>query len=360
MKSETESEAFMRTKMITTLLSALVMIGCGPASYAVFYSGNGNDVGTVPMDPHFYVTGEVVTVLGNTGDLAKVGDAFTNWNTLPDGEGMAFSPGQTFRMGTTDVVLYANWTPTTTYTVSYNGNGNTGGYPPLDSQRYGPGQTVTVLGNTGDLVKTGFVFSGWNTLPDPSPITYQPGQAFTMGSANVTLYALWTAATYTVTYEGNGNTGGLVPVDGTRYLTGQTVWVSGLGHLVKAGFAFSGWNTLADGTGTTYQPWSELIMGSADVVLFAKWTVVPTYTVTYEGNGSTGGHVPIDGNRYETGQTVIVLGNIGGLAKTDYVFEDWNTLVDGAGTAYAPWQEFTMGSANMTLFAEWSAAVSPQ
>ncbi|HEX3102686.1 MAG TPA: choice-of-anchor D domain-containing protein, partial [Pyrinomonadaceae bacterium] len=51
-----------------------------------------------------------------------------------------------------------------TYTIAYNGNGNTGGTPPIDtSSPYVAGSTVTVLGNTGNLVKTNFLFNGWNT-----------------------------------------------------------------------------------------------------------------------------------------------------------------------------------------------------
>ena len=46
------------------------------------------------------------------------------------------------------------------YTVNYNGNGNTSGTPPLDSNRYVEGDSVTVLGNSGNLAKTGFVFGG--------------------------------------------------------------------------------------------------------------------------------------------------------------------------------------------------------
>ena len=80
-----------------------------------------------------------------------------------------------------------------TYTVTYNGNGNTGGSVPVDSTNYQPGQTVTVLGNTGNLVNTNFTFAGWNTQADGSGTTYAQGQTFATGAANVTLYALWTA-----------------------------------------------------------------------------------------------------------------------------------------------------------------------
>ena len=56
-----------------------------------------------------------------------------------------------------------------TYTVAYAGNGNTGGTAPVDgSSPYNSGSTVTVLGNTGSLVKTGYTFANWNTAADGS------------------------------------------------------------------------------------------------------------------------------------------------------------------------------------------------
>ena len=90
---------------------------------------------------------------------------------------------------------------TPSYTVTYNGNGNTGGSVPTDSGTYVQGATVTALGNTGSLTKTGYTFAGWNTQADGKGTNYSAGATFTMGDANVTLYANWTAA-------GGGNSGG--------------------------------------------------------------------------------------------------------------------------------------------------------
>jgi len=75
--------------------------------------------------------------------------------------------------------------------MTYDGNGSTSGTPPIDPTIYAPGATVTVLGNTGGLTETGFVFSGWNTAANGSGTTYAPGSTFVMPSTNVVLYALW-------------------------------------------------------------------------------------------------------------------------------------------------------------------------
>ena len=63
---------------------------------------------------------------------------------------------------------------------------------PLTVVTTSAGATVTVLGNTGTLVKTGYTFAGWNTAANGSGTSYIAGNTFTMGSSNVTLYAQWT------------------------------------------------------------------------------------------------------------------------------------------------------------------------
>ena len=81
----------------------------------------------------------------------------------------------------------------TTYTVTYDGNGNTSGSPPVDGlSPYNSGSTVTVLGNTGTLVNSGYDFDDWNTQPDGSGTAYVPGFTFTI-NGNTILYAIWLA-----------------------------------------------------------------------------------------------------------------------------------------------------------------------
>lgn len=247
--------------------------------------------------------------------------------------------------------------PNPTYAVTYDGNGNTGGNVPIDSANYVPGQTVTVLANTGSLVKTGYSFSGWNTQTDGSGTTYTQAQIFAIGAANVILYAKWTAnPTYTVTYNGNNSTGGSAPIDSTNYQQGQTVTVlANTGNLVRINYSFSGWNTQADGSGTTYTQPQTFVIGASNVTLYAMWIASPAYTVIYDGNGNTGGNAPINVTNYAQGQTVTVFSNVGNLVKTGYVFSGWNTQADGSGTTYTAAQTFSMGSANVTLYAKWLA-----
>lgn len=161
------------------------------SSHRVTYNGSGNTSGTVPTDGNFYLPGATVMVLGNSGGLVKVGYLFAGWNTKADGSGSTYTQGQTFTMGTSNLTLYAMWGPLLSYTVTYNGNGNTGGTVPTDGNLYLPGATVTVAGNSGNLARSGYTFAGWNTVSDGSGTTYKPAQTFTIGSANVTVYAMW-------------------------------------------------------------------------------------------------------------------------------------------------------------------------
>lgn len=249
----------------------------------VAYSGNGNTGGTAPVDATSYPPGSAVTV-ASAGTLTRTGFTFTGWNTAANGGGSARPAGSSFAIGSVDVTLFAQWAPT--FTVTYNGNGSTGGATPTDGNAYPAGATVTVLGNTGALVRAGYTFTGWNTAANGSGSNRPPGSTFAMGAASVALYAQWTTLpTYTVTYSGNGNSGGTPPVDGSAYPAGSSVTVLGnSGALVRAGFAFGGWNTAADGSGTSYMPGATLVIGSANLTLFARWSAT-----SVSGSSPTGG-----------------------------------------------------------------------
>ncbi len=348
-----------QTFMMVPSNIALYAIWTQDPTYTVTYNGNGNTGGSVPSDTTNYRQGQTVTVPGNTGGLVKYGYSFTGWNTKADGSGTTYAQAQTFSMDAQNVTLYAMWTLNPTCTVTYSGNGNTGGSVPSDTTNYEQGQTVKVAGNTGNLVKAGYTFEGWNTKADGSGDTYGPGQAFTMGTANLILYAMWVTPVYSVTYSGNGNTGGDVPYDPTAYQQGQTVTVAGnTGRIVKDGYSFTGWNTQADGGGATYTQGQTFTIGAQDVTLYAMWTLNPTYTVTYNGNGNTGGRVPSDPTAYQQGQTVTVQGNTGNLVNSGYIFAGWNTQADGSGATYTQGQTFTMGLGNVTLYAKWATSLS--
>ncbi len=99
------------------------------------------------------------------------------------------------------------------YTVAYNANTGTGSVP-SDPTLYTNGQTVTVLFSPTPTL-SGYTFAGWcqtgSSLTTCSGTLYTSTgtSTFNIGATNVTLYAIWTAAsTNVITFTGSGVTQG--------------------------------------------------------------------------------------------------------------------------------------------------------
>jgi uncharacterized repeat protein (TIGR02543 family) len=75
----------------------------------------------------------------------------------------------------------------TSYKVTYNANGGTGGV--LSAQTKPDGVDLPLSAGAG-LVRTGFTFAGWNTAADGSGTSYAPGAIYSSDST-VTLHAMW-------------------------------------------------------------------------------------------------------------------------------------------------------------------------
>jgi uncharacterized repeat protein (TIGR02543 family) len=244
------------------------------------------------------------------------------------------------------------WFVNQRFTVSYDGNEETSGLAPVDGTGYRTGAVVTVLGRN-TLARTGFAFTGWNDAADGTGTARSPGDEFSMAAADVVLYAQWEALpTYTVSYDANGASFGAVPADVNAYIAGAIVAVLGQGSLFKVDYAFSGWNTAAAGTGTAYAENDTFAIGAADAVLYAQWTYRGYHEMIYIRNQATSGTVPVDAAHYALDDPVTVLG-AGTLARTDYIFDGWNTVADGSGTDYAAASTFTMGTTGLILYAQW-------
>jgi uncharacterized repeat protein (TIGR02543 family) len=80
--------------------------------FFVTYNDNGSTSGSAPAGTYGYATGATVTVLNNSGSLAKIGYVFAGWNTASDGSGTNYTAGAgTFAIGDANVTLYAKWIP---------------------------------------------------------------------------------------------------------------------------------------------------------------------------------------------------------------------------------------------------------
>ena len=77
---------------------------------------------------------------------------------------------------------------------------------------------------------------------------------------------------------------------------------------------------------------------------------VPTYTVTYDGNGADSGKTT-DPTAYATGAKATVKEN--NYTRGGYTFTGWNTKADGSGTPYKTGDWITM-TGSVILYAQWT------
>jgi uncharacterized repeat protein (TIGR02543 family) len=147
----------------------------------------------------------------------------------------------------------------------------------------------------------------------------------------------------TVTFNGNGNTGGTAPTAMTAN-AGASITLPAKGTLARTNFAFDGWNTKADGTGTNHSADSSYTV-TADITLYAHWIVIPpgSFSVIFDSN---------DGSSVET--EIVVSGGKAtrptNPTRSDYTFDNWYS-----NTALTAVYDFnTPVTANITLYAKWS------
>ena len=175
-------------------------------------------------------------------------------------------------------------TGTVSYSVTYNGNTNSSGTAPTDGTAYTSGQTVTVATNSGSLQKTGYTFNGWCTAQPAAGATCASvsgtsratSSTFSI-SSGTTLYAVWTAASQTITYNNNLGTGTISDTTGN---TGASVSLSSGSLFSRSGHTLAGWNTASGGGGTSYALSASITMPAGGLSLHAQWTADATTTTS--------------------------------------------------------------------------------
>jgi len=159
--------------------------------------------------------------------------------------------------------------------ILYDGNTNTAGIVPVDSNVYTRGDSATVMSNNGNLTKVHCTFTGWNTRADGSGKSLKSDTVIIIDSST-TIFAQWRQnPVYTIQYFSNGADSGIVPIDTNTYESGDSVTVaSNSGNLRKIGLQFIGWSTDSTGNDANeFKPGSILIVDSSNVKLYSKWSV---------------------------------------------------------------------------------------
>lgn len=147
-------------------------------------------------------------------------------------------------------------------TVSYNANGGQGA-PSPQTKWYGSLLTLSNVSPT----RTGYIFKGWGTSSGDTTPDYQPGGQYGTDS-NITLYAIWEAITYQVTYDANGGQG--APSAQTKTY-GVTLKLSAT-KPTRTNYNFLGWGTSASSTTVAYSPGGDYTNNVA-ITLYAVWEV---------------------------------------------------------------------------------------
>lgn len=146
----------------------------------------------------------------------------------------------------------------TSYKVSYNANGGSG-TPSQQTKWHG---TTLTLSSTKPT-RTGYTFKGWATSSSGS-VAYAAGASYT-ANASVTLYAVWQAVTYKVTYNANGGSG--APGQQTKTY-GVTLKLSTT-KPTRTNYNFKGWAKTA--TGTVAYAAGANYTSNAAITLYAVW-----------------------------------------------------------------------------------------
>lgn len=168
----------------------LIYQGETPATtYTLKFNGNGT---TVNGQSTYAVTSPETTAssynFAYVQPDSRAGYEFKGWATYSGATAPDVSFPYTVNSNNNNKTLYAVWQRINQVTLTYNGNGNTGGSAPT-AQTVNPGEGL-VIKNQGTLVRDGHTFLGWNGDPTATTADFAAGETISL-AADTTLYAVW-------------------------------------------------------------------------------------------------------------------------------------------------------------------------
>jgi uncharacterized repeat protein (TIGR02543 family) len=253
-----------------------------------------------------------------------------------------------YTMPAHNVTLTAEWAANS-YTVTYDkGSGAVWLNAPSASAGYG---TTFKLPGVTDVSKAGYTFSGWKMNDSGSTI---PGETdVTMAATNLSYTAVWTANTYTVTFDNGIGSGSISPThldyvvdQGTPYVDLSTVGTSGISYTDLSGsvFTFGGWSESAD---TANQPTvAAHYLPAGSITLYAIWVAPISHTVTFNSNfpaGSTPAQVQV---------SAVPNALSGTFSLPGYRLVGWGLTASDTSITYTPTQTYSFAT-DKDLYAIW-------
>ncbi len=291
-------------------------------NYTITYDLGGGSGAHGNPTTYTYVTPTITLVQGS---LTKTGYTFAGWFDAATGGNQVTSIPLN---STGNRTLYARWS-VVNYTITYtlNGGTNAAGNP----------STYNIESNTITLAsptRTGYTFNGWYS---EAAFTNQITEIPTGSTGNRTLYAKWTATSYTITYTLNGGVNGANPA--TYTIESDTIT---LANGTRTGYTFGGWFSEE----TFQNQVTQIASGSVgNRTLYAKWNLID-YTITYTLNDGTN-----NVNNPATYNIESATITFSSPTRTGYSFDGW--YAEAAFTNEIT--EIASGSiGNITIHAKWS------
>ena len=318
-----------------------------PASYTITYKANGGSGADQTQSVQY---GTAWTTKGAI--FTKTGYTLSSWNTKADGSGTKYSLNtkQTDKQSS-NLTLYAQWSPIT-YIVRYHANGGTGTMKD-QTLTYDKKEALSPNAFTGPDNQA---WVGWNTKADGTGksvmSTSDDPVALNLASKQdqvIDLYAQWGEIAGRIDYELNG---GIDPGNPTSYSTTTKDFT--LMAPTKTGYTFTGWT---GSNGTTPQKTVTIKKGTTGNMFYEAHWKANTYTLVYNGNGSTSGSMSNQTLTYDKEHTLTK----NAFAKNGYIFAGWNTKANGSGTKYNDADKVKnlaneQGS-TITLYAQWTKKI---
>jgi hypothetical protein len=220
----------------------------------------------------YIVNNSLTTLTPSTTAVQNNQNQFQNWSTTTVQDSVLLSTATMNRVSTQDgvddgrTVIVAS-PPVLTWTVTWDAAGGEGGTQ-LTTQNRGLSHTAPSPG-----ARDGFDFVNYRypASGGTDPVLVGSGGSYTPTSS-VTFGAIWTTKTYSVSYNANLGTGAPSPQTKTH---GVALTLSSTAPtratVGSTSYAFNGWNTASDGTGTNYSAGGSYTANSP-VTLYAKWT----------------------------------------------------------------------------------------
>jgi len=215
-------------------------------------------------------------------------------------------------------------------TITYDGNGSDGGSTISNTALYNYNFTF----QTNGFTKTGYAFDKWALSSNGNFIGYYySGQlygAWTLTSRDAIALAIWSASTYTITYDANGGSGTLAtnPQEAT-YDSSFTFQASN--GFIRTGYNFYRWDLYNSNNiyQISYSASSTITWTRTEnYTVKASWSA-KTYTITYDANGGSG-TLATNPQEATYDSTFTFQASIG-FTRTGYTFNKWD-LYESNGT----------------------------